>query len=153
MTDYKPSLNVLALNASPRCQRSRSGFSIACCYPTRTATLGTVWLNRKSSRGMDLASDHEAFPLDHAPRYLIRDRGGILGVEERPRFHEYVVHQGLPSYRYNDDFRVGAVLPESGVTYYEIPAEYRVQGYRYAYVNDHAVLVDPRTRRIVEIID
>jgi hypothetical protein len=49
----------------------------------------------------------------------------------------------LPSYRYNDDFRVGAVLPESGVTYYEIPAEYRVQGYRYAYVNDHAVLVDP----------
>jgi hypothetical protein len=79
--------------------------------------------------------------------------GGILGVEERPRFHEYVVHQGLPSYRYNDDFRVGAVLPESGVTYYEIPAEYHVQGYRYAYVNDHAVLVDPRTRHIVEIID
>ena len=53
--------------------------------------------------------------------------GGILGVEERPRFHEYVVHQGLPSYRYNDDFRVGAVLPESGVTYYEIPSEYHVQ--------------------------
>ena len=79
--------------------------------------------------------------------------GGILGVEERPRFHEYVVHQGLPSYRYNDDFRVGAVLPESGVTYYEIPGEYHVQGYRYTYVNDHAVLVDPRTRRIVEIID
>ena len=79
--------------------------------------------------------------------------GGILGVEERPRFHEYVVHQGLPSYRYNDDFRVGAVLPESGVTYYEIPSEYHVQGYRYAYVNEHAVLVDPRTRRIVEIID
>ena len=26
-------------------------------------------------------------------------------------------------------------------------------GYRYAYVNDHAVLVDPRTHRIVQIID
>jgi hypothetical protein len=66
---------------------------------------------------------------------------------------EYVIRERQPSYRYNDDFRVGAVLPESGVTYYEIPGEYHVQGYRYAYVNDHAVLVDPRTRRIVEIID
>jgi hypothetical protein len=79
--------------------------------------------------------------------------GGILGVEERPRFHEYVVHQRLPSYRYSDELRVGAVLPESGVTYYDVPADYHVTGYRYTYVNEHAVLVDPRTHRIVEIID
>jgi hypothetical protein len=79
--------------------------------------------------------------------------GGILGVEDRPRFHEYVVHERLPSYRYEQTFVVGAVLPENGVTYYEIPGEYHVQGYRYAYVNDHAVLVDPRTRQIVQIID
>ena len=44
-------------------------------------------------------------------------------------------------------------LPESGVTYYDVPAEYHVTGYRYTYVNDHAVLVDPRTHRIVQIID
>jgi len=79
--------------------------------------------------------------------------GGILGVEERPRFHEYVVHQRLPSYRYSDELRVGAVLPESGVTYYDVPADYHVTGYRYTHVNEHAVLVDPRTHRIVEIID
>jgi hypothetical protein len=79
--------------------------------------------------------------------------GGILGVEERPRFHEYVVHQRLPSYRYSDELRVGAVLPESGVVYYDVPADYHVTGYRYTYVNEHAVLVDPRTHRIVEIID
>jgi Protein of unknown function (DUF1236) len=79
--------------------------------------------------------------------------GGILGVEDRPRFHDYVVQERLPSYRYNDNFIVGAVLPENGVTYYDIPGEYHVQGYRYAYVNDHAVLVDPRTRQIVQIID
>jgi hypothetical protein len=79
--------------------------------------------------------------------------GGILGVEQRPRFRAYVVEQRLPSYRYEEDFRVGAVLPQEGVTYYEIPGEYHVKGYRYAYVNDHAVLVDPRTRRIVQIID
>jgi hypothetical protein len=79
--------------------------------------------------------------------------GGILGVEDRPRFREYVVRERRPSYRYSEDLRVGAVLPESGVTYYEVPAEYHAPAYRYAYVNDRAVLVDPRTRRIVEIID
>ena len=79
--------------------------------------------------------------------------GGILGVEERPRFREYVVQERLPSYHYEQPFLVGAVLPESGVTYYDIPGEYHVQGYRYAYVNDHAVLVDPHTRVIVQIID
>ena len=79
--------------------------------------------------------------------------GGILGVEERPRFREYVIRERQPSYRYSDEFRVGAVLPESGVTYYDVPAEYHVTGYRYTYVNDRPVLVDPRTRRIVEIIE
>jgi Protein of unknown function (DUF1236) len=79
--------------------------------------------------------------------------GGILGIDDRPRFREYVVHERVPSYRYNDDFRVGAVLPESGVTYYDVPPEYHVSGYRYTYVNDHPVLVDPHTRRIVQIIE
>jgi hypothetical protein len=79
--------------------------------------------------------------------------GGILGVEDRPRFREYVVRERVPSYRYNDEFRIGAVLPESGVIYYEVPAEYHVTGYRYTYVNERPVLVDPRTRRIVQIID
>jgi hypothetical protein len=79
--------------------------------------------------------------------------GGILGVEDRPRFREYVVRERRPSYRYTEEIRVGTVLPESGVTYYEVPAEYHAPNYRYTYVNERPVLVDPRTRRIVEIID
>ena len=78
--------------------------------------------------------------------------GGILGIDDGPRFHEYVAHQKHPSYHYGD-LRIGAILPPDGVTYYDIPGEYHVQGYRYAYVNDHAVLVDPQTRQIVEIVD
>jgi hypothetical protein len=39
------------------------------------------------------------------------------------------------------------------VTYYDVPTEYHVSGYRYTYVNDHPFLVEPRTRRVVEIID
>jgi Protein of unknown function (DUF1236) len=79
--------------------------------------------------------------------------GGILGIDDRPRFREYVVRERRPSYRYNEDLRVGIVLPESGVTYYEMPPEYRAPDYRYTYVNDRAVIVDPRTRRVIDIID
>ena len=79
--------------------------------------------------------------------------GGILGVDTRPRFREYVVRERRPSYRDSKEIRVGTVLPESGVTYYEVPAEYNAPNYRYTYVNERPVLVDPRTRRIVEIID
>jgi Protein of unknown function (DUF1236) len=79
--------------------------------------------------------------------------GGILGVEDRPRFREYVVRERIPSYRYERELRVGTILPEQGVTYYEVPAEYHVTGYRYTYVNDRPVLVEPRTRRVVEIIE
>jgi hypothetical protein len=79
--------------------------------------------------------------------------GGILGIGDRPRFHEYVVQQRHPSYPYSGELRVGAILPPDGPTYYDIPGEYHVRGYRYAYVNDHAVLVDPRSRQIVQIID
>ncbi len=80
--------------------------------------------------------------------------GGILGVDDRPRFREYVVRERRPSYRYNEDLRVGVVLPESGVTYYDVPAEYHAPpGYRYTIVNDRPVLIESRSRRIVEIVE
>ena len=77
--------------------------------------------------------------------------GGI--ADEWPRFRTYVTGQRHPSYRYQSDIRVGADLPSSGVTYYEVPREYGVTKYRYTVVNDRTVLVDPGTHRIVEIID
>jgi uncharacterized protein DUF1236 len=78
---------------------------------------------------------------------------GVLGVDERPRFHSYVVEQRRPSYQYREDVRVGAVLPEEGVTYYDVPAEYGAREYRYTVVNGRTVLVEPRSRRIVEIVE
>jgi hypothetical protein len=78
---------------------------------------------------------------------------GVLGVDERPRFRSYVVEQRRPSYQYREDVRIGAVLPEEGVTYYEVPPEYGVRDYRYTVVNGRTVLVDPRTHRIVEIVE
>ena len=45
------------------------------------------------------------------------------------------------------------VLPEEGVTYYDVPPEYGVRDYRYTVVNGRTVLVDPHTRRIVELVE
>jgi Protein of unknown function (DUF1236) len=39
------------------------------------------------------------------------------------------------------------------MTYYDVPQEYGVREYRYTVVNDRPVLVDPRTRRIVEVVE
>lgn len=78
---------------------------------------------------------------------------GILGLDQRPRFQEYVVREHRSSYRYDHPVVIGAVLPESGVTYYEVPPEYGVRTYRYTIVNDRTVLVDPATHRIVQIVD
>lgn len=77
--------------------------------------------------------------------------GGIVG-DQQPQFRQYVVKQAPASYRYEQPVTVGGVLPETGITYYDVPPEYKVQGYRYTYVNETPVLVDPKTRRIVQII-
>src|SRR6476660_4501137 len=69
---------------------------------------------------------------------------GVLGVDERPRFRSYVVEQRRPSYEYREDLRVGAVLPEEGVTYYDVPPEYGVREHRYTVVNGRTGLVEPR---------
>ena len=78
--------------------------------------------------------------------------GGGISAEQQPRVQQYVIQQRQPSYRYQEEVRVGAVLPPTGVQYYELPAEYGAPQYRYTYVNDRAVLVDPRTRQIIQVI-
>jgi hypothetical protein len=79
--------------------------------------------------------------------------GGILGVQDRPRFRTYVEHEHVRSYDYDQPLQNGAVLPDD-YTYYDVPSEYHVQpNYRYTVVNHRTVLVDPRTRRVVEVIE
>jgi hypothetical protein len=85
--------------------------------------------------------------------------GGVTGAiaggiadQNTPKFRQYVVQQNVPSYRYQEDVRVGAVLPSNGVTYYEVPTEYGATEYRYTVVNNTPVLVEPRSRRIIQVI-
>lgn len=85
--------------------------------------------------------------------------GGVTGAivggiadQQQPEFRSYVTTQKAPSYTYKEEVRVGAVLPESGVTYHEVPAQYKVKGYKYTVVNNTPVLVEPSSRKIVQVI-
>jgi hypothetical protein len=83
---------------------------------------------------------------------VIVDSGGIA-VEQRPAFREYVVRERVPTYTIPDRVIVGGVLPEAGITYYDVPQTYGPTPYRYTVVNGQTVLVEPRTRRVVQVID
>lgn len=75
-----------------------------------------------------------------------------ISAELMPRFRTYVMTNEVPSYTYSESARVGAILPEGGVTYREVPAEFGTRSYRYTVVNGTPVVVEPSTRRIVQII-
>lgn len=81
--------------------------------------------------------------------------GALIGSVTGPRQPEvrpYAVTQEVPSYRSRRPVRVGTVPPSRGVTYYQAPAAYGPAEYRYTVVNDMPVLVNPRTRRIAQIV-
>ncbi|TCR61122.1 DUF1236 domain-containing protein [Bosea sp. BK604] len=79
--------------------------------------------------------------------------GAIIG-DQTPRFRTYVVEQRVPSYTYGEPVAVGTVLPREGVVYREVPREYGAASeYRYTVVNNRVVLVEPQTRRIVQVIE
>ena len=83
---------------------------------------------------------------------VVVDSGGIA-VEQRPAFRDYVVRERVPTYTIPDRVIVGGVLPEAGITYYDVPQTYGPTTYRYTVVNGQTVLVEPRTRRVVQVID
>jgi Protein of unknown function (DUF1236) len=80
------------------------------------------------------------------------DLNGIV-VEQRPAFREYIVRERVPNYVIPGHVIVGGVLPETGVTYYDLPQSFGVTPYRYTVVNGTPVLVEPRSRRIVQVVE
>jgi hypothetical protein len=84
---------------------------------------------------------------------VVDDEVGGIAFEQRPAFREYIVRERVPDYMIPDRVVVGGVLPESGVTYYDVPQTFGATPYRYTVVNGRTVLVEPRTRRIVQVIE
>ena len=86
------------------------------------------------------------------PVIVNEDAAGIT-VENVPAFREYVVRERVPEYTIPDRVIVGTVLPETGVTYYDVPQSFAVTPFRFTVVNGRTVLVEARSRRIVQVID
>jgi len=84
---------------------------------------------------------------------LVRDPAGGVMISDEAGFRTYVMARPMQSYSYGQPVVIGVILPQQGVVYREVPAEYGATGYRYTVVNDQPVIVEPRTRRIVEVID
>ena len=76
-----------------------------------------------------------------------------IAVDQRPAFREYIVREHVPNYVIPDRVIVSGVLPESGVIYYDVPQTFGVTPYRYTVVNGQTVLVEPRSRRIVQVVE
>ncbi len=84
---------------------------------------------------------------------IVNDDIDAIAVDQRPAFREYIVRERVPNYTIPDRVIVGGVLPETGVTYYDVPQTFGVTPYRYTVVNGRTVLVEPRTRRIVQVVE
>ncbi len=84
---------------------------------------------------------------------VVIEQGGGIVAEQRPLFREYVVSQRVPAFTIPDRVVVGRVLPEAGVTYYDVPQRFGSTPLRHTVVNGTTVLVEPRSRRIVQVID
>jgi hypothetical protein len=90
--------------------------------------------------------------VGRAGTVVIEDSEGIA-VDQRPAFREYIVRERVPTYTIPDRVVVGGVLPDAGITYYDVPQTYGSTPYRYTVVNGQTVLVEPRSRRIVQVIE
>jgi hypothetical protein len=81
------------------------------------------------------------------------DADGGIAIEQRPAFREYIVREQVPTYTIRERVIVGGTLPDDGITTYDVPQTFGATPHRYTVVNGQTVLVEPRTRRIVQVIE
>jgi hypothetical protein len=84
---------------------------------------------------------------------IVNEDADGIAVDQRPAFREYIVRERVPNYTIPGRVVVGGVLPETGVTYYDVPQTFGITPYRYTVVNGETVLVEPRSRRIVQVVE
>lgn len=78
---------------------------------------------------------------------------GGIAVDQQPAFREYIIRERVPNYTIPDHVVVGGILPETGVTFYDVPQSFGMTPFRYTVVNGRTVLVEPRSRRVVQVIE
>ena len=81
------------------------------------------------------------------------DADGGIAADQRPAFRQYIIREHVPEFTVPERVEIGTVLPETGVTFYDVPQTFGVTPYRYSVVNGRTILVEPHARRIVQVID
>jgi Protein of unknown function (DUF1236) len=77
-----------------------------------------------------------------------------LSPDQRTTIREYVVRERVPAARIPGEVRVGVALP-ADIELAPVPETWgpSVKRYRYVHWNDRVVLVEPSSRRVIQIID
>lgn len=77
-----------------------------------------------------------------------------LNPEQRTKIKEYVVQQKVKPITVKERVSIGGVLPQD-VELMAVPNDWgpSVAQYRYVYSDNHVMLVEPSSRRVVQIID
>jgi hypothetical protein len=77
-----------------------------------------------------------------------------IAPEQRTRIREYVVERRVAPYRVQEQVRVGVTLPTE-VELHTVPSDWgpELSRYRYVYSGDDVVLVEPSTRRVIQVIE
>jgi phage tail tape-measure protein len=79
--------------------------------------------------------------------------GGALSRPQAAQVQQYVVMQGTPSAYVQEPVVVGRPLPRTAGVY-AVPSGAGVNTqYQYSVLNERTVLVDPRTRQIIQVIE
>ncbi len=77
----------------------------------------------------------------------------VIDQTALPKVKQYIVsHKTSASMPSGVSLSVGAELPQS-VTLHDFGSDVGVSKYKYVVVNDRAAIVDPQTRKVVQIIE
>jgi hypothetical protein len=77
-----------------------------------------------------------------------------IAPEQRTRIKQYVVQQKVKPMTVEKRVTVGATLP-ADVELHSVPSDWgpELGRYRYVYSGDDVVLVEPSSRRVIQVID
>jgi hypothetical protein len=78
----------------------------------------------------------------------------VIAPEQRTKIKQYVVQQRVKPVTLRERVTVGAVLPAE-VEFAAVPSDWgpELGRYRYVYSGNDVVLVEPSSRRVIQIID
>jgi len=78
----------------------------------------------------------------------------VVQPEQRTRIHRYVTERRVKPVTVRERVTVGATLP-ADVELEAVPADWgpEFSRYRYIYSGDHVVLVEPSSRRVIQVIE